>query len=191
MVWHGWWMRWVGGPGAERKGQLELTWWASLPMDLCFGRYYIQTATLLPVEYSFLCFSKNYSVLFFSFWKTYTSFSTISLSAMSVYNISQPSLTMSGGGVRVTDSLAGVVWCVLNALKHKTTMILSKKVHGIRSSSSTRLAERQRETGGFRAYVSGEKTGHGGVSCDITILHCIVFVFWLSGCPTIASFFYF
>ena len=49
-------------------------------------------------------------------------------------------------------------------------MILSKKVHGIRSSSSTRLAERQRETGGFRAYVSGEKTGgHGGVSCDITI----------------------
>ena len=55
-------------------------------------------------------------------------------------------------------------------------MILSKKVHGIRSSSSTRLAERQRETGGFRAYVSGEKTGgHGGVSCDITI-HCIVFV---------------
>ena len=46
---------------------------------------------------------------------------------MSVYNISQPSLTMYGGGVRVTASLAGVVWCVLNALKHKTTTILWRR----------------------------------------------------------------
>jgi len=134
----------------------------------------------------------SFSFLFLIFWKTYTSFSTISLPAYACCEQLLHQSTLSyhwyGGGERVTASLAGVVWCVLNALKHKTTMILSKKVHGIRSSSSTRLAERQRETGGFRAYVSGEKTGgHGGVSCDITI-HCIVFVSWLSGCPTIAHF---
>jgi hypothetical protein len=34
--------------GAERQGQLELTWWASLPVDLCFGR--TPTARYIHIE---------------------------------------------------------------------------------------------------------------------------------------------
>ena len=38
-----------------------------------------------------------------------------------------PLIPLVGGGERVTASLAGVVWCVLNALKHKTTTILWRR----------------------------------------------------------------
>jgi hypothetical protein len=101
------WMRWVGGPGGIETGQLELTWWASLPVDLCFVALpdtacYIQSlsivASLVSLQYhrrlsahAVMPMCNCYISQPFSDWYAW------------------PCARMGSGDVRATASLAGVV----------------------------------------------------------------------------------